>query len=289
MVAHPGKNLGPVSSSNPVELLRQLQLAIRKWRAIYSIYFQDGIAYRASGLIWVMTDVATGAVMPLVWATAAGSGLIQGFNAGDFVLYYLCLLLLQSFVTSHMLWDLAVEIREGQFSTMLLRPIGLLQLMFFRNLAWRCIRPFLFLPFFILLLWAYRGYLGEVHLFLGWQFWVVLILGHVLSFIFVMALALIALWTQEALAIFELYYVPMLFLSGQLFPIALLPGWAKNIAYLTPFYFTTGAPTELIVGRMSLDRVPSVIAIQLAWIAGSYLGWRILWAKGLRHYTGVGM
>ncbi|MFI5387883.1 MAG: ABC transporter permease, partial [Fimbriimonadales bacterium] len=206
---------------------------LRKWRAIFSIYFQDGIAYRASGLIWILTDLVTAVTMPLVWASAnTGGGTIRGFTTSNFVLYYLCLLLLGSFITSHIMWDLAMEIKEGQFSAMLVRPVSFYQFTFLRNLSWRIIRTGLFFPFFIALLWAYRGYLGGAHVFVGWEFWASLVLGHLVSFTTVMMMSMLALFTQEAMSIFELYYVPMLFLSGQLFPISLLPDWARFLGKL---------------------------------------------------------
>jgi ABC-2 type transport system permease protein len=263
---------------------------LRKWRAIFSIYFQDGIAYRASGLIWILTDLVTAVTMPLVWARAGGaSGKIQGFTTSDFVLYYLCLLLLGSFVTCHIMWEIAMEIKEGQFSTMLVRPVSFYQFTFLRNLSWRIIRTSLFLPFFVILLWAYRDYLHNSHVYIGWEFWVCLLLGHLVSFTTVMMMSMLALFTQEAMAIFELYYVPMLFLSGQLFPISVLPPWAQVVGKLLPFYYTTGAPTEVLIGRVSGVAALQTIGAQLVWIGVAYGMSRVLWAKGLRHYTGVGM
>lgn len=273
------------ATTHPNALLRRL----RKWWAVFAIYFQDGIAYRASGLIWITTDLVTAVTMPLVWASAAKGGYIQGFSASDFVVYYLAMLLIASFVTSHIMWELATEIREGQFSTFLVRPIGFIEFTFFRNLSWRLLRPVLFLPFFVLLLWAYRGFLGEVQLNLGWEFWASLILGHLVSYFFVVAMSMLALFVQEASSIFELYYFPMLFLSGQVFPVALLPDWARHLAKVFPFYFTSGAPTEILVGRVEASAVPSILIAQVGWIVGSAVAARILWARGLRCYTGVGM
>jgi ABC-2 type transport system permease protein len=104
-----------------------------------------------------------------------------------------------------------------------------------------------------------------------------------------MMMSMLALFTQEAMAIFELYYVPMLFLSGQLFPISVLPPWAMFLGKLFPFYYTTGAPTEILIGRVKGNEALQTIGMQLLWIAIAYLVSRILWAKGLKHYTGVGM
>jgi ABC-2 type transport system permease protein len=266
-----------------------MQSTLRKWRAVFGIYFQEGLAYRASGLIWIMTDLTTAVTMPLVWARASSAGAIQGFSASDFVLYYLCMLLLGSFITSHIMWELAMEIKEGQFSTALLRPISFFQLTFFRNLSWRIIRTSLFAPIFVGLLWAYSGYLGGARVYLGWEFWVALLLGHMVSFTFVLMMSMIALFTQEAMSIFELYYVPMLFLSGQLFPISLLPEWASSLARLFPFYYTLGAPTEILIGRLSGTAAVQALGGQVVWIFLAYLMAKVLWARGLRHYTAVGM
>ncbi|MBX7133392.1 MAG: ABC-2 family transporter protein [Fimbriimonadaceae bacterium] len=262
---------------------------LRHWRALFSIYIQDGLAYKASGFIWVLTDVATAATMPLVWAAAAGTGTIGGFDRQGFVLYYLTMLLISCFVTCHYMWEISWEIKEGYFSTYLVRPISYMQFMFVRNFAWRIVRTMIFFPLFLLLVYAYGGFLGGSTLYLGWQVWLAIFLGHVLSFVFVMAMGMLALFVQEANAIFELYYIPMLFLSGNLFPVSLLPDWARNLSALFPFYYTTGFPTELAIGRIQPDQCYQNIAIQCAWIGFSVVMQRVLWGFGLRHYTGVGM
>jgi ABC-2 type transport system permease protein len=263
---------------------------MRKWRAIFSIYFQDGLAYRASGLIWITTDLVTAVTMPLVWATASkAGGQIAGFTSSNFVMYYLCMLLVGSFVTSHMMWDIAMEAKEGQFSNALLRPISFYQLTFLRNLSWRVIRLSLFAPFFLLLLFLYRGFLGETHLYMGWEFWISVLMGHLLSFNFVVMMGLLALYTEEAMSLFELYYIPMLFLSGQLFPISVMPNWAQTISRSLPFYFTTGAPTEILIGRVSGERLLGTLGMQLFWVVACYLGFRFMWSRGLKHYTAVGL
>lgn len=267
-----------------------MAIALRKWKAVFGIYFQDGLAYRASGLIWILTDLVTAITMPLVWARAtSANGVIAGFSQSDFVLYYLCQLLIGSFITSHMMWEIAMEVKEGQFSSQLVRPISFFQFTFLRNLSWRIIRTGLFAPFFVVLLFLYRGYLTDAHVYLGWEFWLSMFLGHLVSFSTVLMMAMLALFTQEVMSIFELYYVPMLFLSGQLFPVAVLPGWAAELSRWLPFYYTTGGPTEILVGRITGPDVYRVLIMQAAWIVVCSLLGKLLWTKGLKHYTGVGM
>lgn len=271
-----------------------MQLAIsprtlRKWWAAFVIYFQDGLAYRASGLIWVMTDVTTAVTMPLVWSSASGGRSIGGFSGADFVLYYLSMLMMGCFITSHMMWDLANDIKEGNFSTSLLRPIGIYEITFFRNLAWRILRSCIFFPIFLILLFAYRGFLIHSEMHIDGLFLVALIGGHVVSFFFMMMMSAVALFVEEVYSIFELQYVPLLFLSGQLFPVTLMPTWALKLAHILPFYYTTGVPTEILVGRLSGSDAMSAIGGQVFWIVFCLLLGRYLWNRGLRQYSGVGM
>ena len=262
---------------------------LRKWRAMFSVFLQDGLAYRAQGLIWIMTDVSLAVTMPLVWISATKGGSIQGFAAGDFVSYYLGVLLINQFVQSHFMWDVATEIKEGVFSAQIVRPVNWLEFMLVRNFTWRCIRLSLFLPWFLLFVFIYRNYLGGAELYLGWQFWASVALGHMVSVMTVLSMSLIALFVQEAWSIFEIYYLPMLFLSGQLFPVALYPPWARNLADWLPFHYTVGSPTEILVSRTPVAQMGHVLLAQAAWVLVMSLAFRFMWRFGLKHYTGVGM
>jgi ABC-2 type transport system permease protein len=261
----------------------------KKWRALFVIYFQEAIAYRASGFIWILTDIVTAVTMPLVWANASHGKPIAGFSTGDFVHYYLCLLMIQNLVQTHIMWDLSMEIKEGQFSAALVRPVSFFQVSFMRNASWRIMRAILFTPVFVTLLFAYRHMLGDTQLFYGWQFWTSVILGHCISFTFAMFLTTFALFVQEAQSIFELHYLPMMFLSGQLFPIGLMPNWVKAVGNFFPFYYTTGAPTEILIGKIPGSGSEQVLLIQMAWVFGLYVLYRIFVGQGLKHYTAVGM
>ncbi|MCW5939587.1 MAG: ABC-2 family transporter protein [Fimbriimonadaceae bacterium] len=266
------------------------------WRAMWRqtlglirIYIADGLAYRASGVIWVLTDVASAVTMPLVWLAASRGGPIAGYSSSDLVLYYLCLLMLTSFIMCHFMWEISFEIREGMFSAHIIRPVSYMHFILSRNLAWRVVRSLIFLPFFLAILYFYLGAVEGKSVYLGWELWASVVLGHLVSVVFVTALAMIALFTQEAQSIFELYYFPMLFLSGQLFPIALLPDWVRGLAVVFPFYYTTGVPTEIMVGRLAGPAAWQAMGIQVVWIGVSYVLFRVLFAKGTRHYAGVGM
>ena len=266
-----------------------LALSIRQWKALLAIYWQDGLAYRAQGFIWLLTDVVTAIIMPQVWIAAGKGQAIQGFTPGDFVVYYLFMLLLTSFITSHFMWDISYEIREGIIANHLVRPISYFQFTFVRNLAWRTVRAGLFLPLMLMFGWFYLPHISNLTLYPTPQFFLAVILGHTLSLTFVLAMSMIALFTQEAQSIFELYYAPFLFLSGQIFPVDIMPVWVKSVALWTPFYYTVAAPTEMLIGKITPDKAWPIILAQIAWIAGSYLLYRVLFQAGMKRYASVGL
>lgn len=227
--------------------------------------------------------------MPLVWIAASKGGQINGYSSGDFVTYYLCVLLLNQFVQSHFMWDVAFEVKEGVFSSQIVRPIPWLEFMLLRNFMWRCIRLCLFVPWFILFAILYRSQMGGAEFSFGWTFWISFLLGHCVSVMTVLTLALLALFVQEAQSLFEIYYLPMLFLSGQMFPVAMYPGWVQTIAAWLPFYYTVGAPTEILTSRTTGSDALQVICIQVVWVIGLIVAHKIMWRFGLKHYSGVGM
>jgi len=266
-----------------------LALTLRQMKAMISIYIQEGFAYRASGVIWILTDMGTAVTMPFLWIAAAGSGSIQGFTAADFVAYYTVMLFVSSFVQSHFMWEIGYEVREGIFSSQLIRPMNWYAFMLARNIAWRVVRTFYFIPFAIAMCAMFWPWISSANYYWGWEVWVLLILGHFTSVCFVMAMGLIALFTQETDSIFGLYYFPMLFLSGRMFPVDVMPDWVKMLAVFSPFYYTTGAPTEAILGRATAPQMYAAMGWQVLWIALCYVAYRVIWARGLRQYTGVGM
>jgi ABC-2 type transport system permease protein len=277
-----------------------MPIALRKWTALYSIYFQESIAYRASMFIWTLTDAVPASIMPLVWLAAyatrvgqaTGSGgapTIAGFTPGQMVTYYMVMLLFSNFIVCHFMWDMAVEIKEGVWNVLLVRPVSIFETYLMRNLSWRVVRSLVFIPLFVGLVIAYGRLISGTTLYLGWELWVAVVLGHVLSFCFVFAMGLIALWVQEVHSIFGLYYIPMLFMSGQIVPPQVLPKWAYTVGLLFPFYYTTALPTEIAIGRVQPAAGHNAILVQILWIVICWLGAKVLWRAGIKQYTGVGM
>lgn len=261
---------------------------LRKLFAIFKVYLSECFAYPASSFIWVLADAQAAIILPAVWLAASGpSGSIGGMSHSELVSYYLCSMMVSQFVICHLLWDIAWEIREGQFSTLLTRPISMFSYSVARNLSWRITKSVLFIPLLLLVALLYGG-IASSNLKFGWEFWLALIGAHTLSFVAAYCVAMIALWTTEFESVFRMYYIPELFLSGRLLPLATLPDWAQAVASFLPFQLTVSFPVQALMGSLRTEDFVRSYVMQWAWIGAFALLGKVLYSRGLRQYTGFG-
>ena len=115
-----------------------------------------------------------------------------------------------------------------------------------------------------------------------------LLLAFVVRFLIEWTLALAAFWTTRVSAINQTYFVLMLFLSGQIAPLTLLPSPVQVVAGILPFRWMIGFPVELLLGRLTLAETLTGLGIQFAWLLISFVLLRIIWRAGVQIYSAVG-
>ena len=184
-------------------------------RAILKIYAKEGLAYPANWMIWILTDASSAFLMPIVFTSSMAGSSLGGFSASQFFVYYGVMFFVSCFVTCHFMWELGFEIKDGIFTSHMIKPISYFQYTLLRNLSWRVVRLGFAAPLFAFYLVLFGSRIDWSGVHFPWQFWVSVLLGHLVSYTFVMAFAMLALFVQETAAIFELYYFPMLFLSNR--------------------------------------------------------------------------
>lgn len=86
---------------------------------------------------------------------------------------------------------------------------------------------------------------------------------------------------QEGVLITQLFYFPMLFLSGVTFPITAFPLWLQTVTQFIPMtYFTTGLQPILSGRETLLDNAASAGALALTTVVGTFLAVKLFrWEK----------
>ncbi len=264
-------------------------VSISKLSAVFWIYLKECFAYPAASFMWVLIETSSALILPAVWIAAVGpSGMVAGMNQAQIVAYYVVTATLSQFIVCHIMWDIAWDIREGFFTSFMLRPMSFFWMSAARNLSWRITKIALFVPLLWVMLIGYRGTVFP-GLNLGSTFWLSVALAHTLSFAIAYCLAMIPFWTTEFHNIIRLYYVPELFLSGRLLPLESMPVWLQNVTHWLPFPYTIAFPAELALGRLPAIQVQQGLIMQTFYIVFFVLLGNVLFERGIKHYTGVGM
>lgn len=263
---------------------------------LHGIYFQQlktsiasMLQYRAALVIWLIGNILEPLIYLVVWSTVSGSsgGSIGGYGTRDFAAYYIVLMIVNQMTFSWVMYYFDYRIREGTFSAILLHPVHPIHSDIADNLSFKTVT----LP----VIGAAAAVLAAVFhpafkpmSWLSLAFIPALILAFLVRFLIEWTVALAAFWTTRVTAINQIYYMAVLFFSGQIAPLALLPGPLRVVATILPFRWTVGFPVELILGRLTPVQVTTGLAVQTAWLLAALVILKFAWRASLKNYSAVG-
>jgi ABC-2 type transport system permease protein len=250
---------------------------------------QSQFQYRAAVYAYMAALVVEPVIYLVVWTTIADSqgGSVNGLTSQDLAAYYVVWTLVRGWNVVFTPFGWEWRIREGEFSTALLRPQHPIHF----ELAWWAGQKLVWLvfyaPVFVVLLLVFKPALhprpAELAAF-ALAIWGAYVIRTINNFI----LGMITVWTTRAAAIFELWFLSELLLSGRLVPLQLMPGWVQSLSSWFPFKWTFFFPIETLAGDLTNSELLRGLGIQLLWIAICALAMRIVWRVAARHYTAVG-
>jgi viologen exporter family transport system permease protein len=255
----------------------------------FRITLASFVQYRASIFIYMLWHVLEPVIYLVVWSTVSRSrqGSVGGYGTGDFVAYFIAVMVVNHLTYTWVFYEFDYRIRHGSLSLALLRPLHPIHTDIVDNLSSKLITLPMMLAAAVLL-----GLLfGPTLRWVPWSlaaFVPALALAVLLRFLVEWTLALAAFWTTRMSAVIQGYYMLLLFLSGQMAPLALLPQPVQRVASALPFRWMVSFPVELALGRLTPAQALAGLGMQAVWLAASALVLRSVWRAGLRIYSAVG-
>jgi ABC-2 type transport system permease protein len=92
-------------------------------------------------------------------------------------------------------------------------------------------------------------------------------LGVVVSFGGRLLVSLAAFWLVDVRGLLTLYVLTSNVLCGLLVPVHFLPGWARTVAYATPFPSVLQTPVDIVTERSTGTAALGLLAVQVWWAA----------------------
>jgi ABC-2 type transport system permease protein len=267
---------------------------LKKYWHVIGIGIQNNLTYRFNYLTRTLFSFIPLFAMLSLWRTiytSHGDGhALAGYTEAQMIFYYMMVAIVDVFTAvNEDDWQIAADIREGNISQFLLKPIDYLWYrlcLFFAGritfIAMACVPLAVFI-------FCFRNYfVAPVNGTAMLAFPISLLLTALLQFFTSYAMAMLAFWLLEISTLIFILFAFEYMASGHLFPLDLLPVWLQHVLYFTPFPYQLYVPIGIYMGKIvGMDLWLGLLA-QFAWVMLAYLFARFMWARGIKKYAAFG-
>lgn len=265
---------------------------MRKYFKVFDIGLQNTFVYRWNFLLRSLFGLFPLLGTIFIWGAifeAKGGG-INNFDYAATVFYFLLVMLLDNLVTpTDDEWQVAADIRDGLMNAFLVKPMNYLVYRLALFLSNRLLYTFVTLPVMIGVFIVFRQYLvWPTSPETWWLAFISVALAALLQFFIAYCIAMLAFWMLEISTVVFILYSFEYFLSGHMFPLALMPAPVLTVIKLLPFPYEMYFPIAIFMGQVRGTEIWQGLAIQVCWVILCWWGTTMLWRFGLRRYQAVG-
>ena len=262
---------------------------------IFSLELRKQMSYRVD--FWVnsvFAFLAAMAVMYYLWLSIyQGSGReeIGGYSLGAMVLYYLLVILFGRLVRgSQQMMTIATDIYDGSLSRYQLYPAPYLAFKYAEHLgallpvATQIALFFLLAPLFVDLP-------PQIHLTPGHIIAALLVIGlaNLLYFLLILPLQLVAFWADNVWSLVVMLHFIGALLGGAMLPLELFPPQLARVLPVLPFFYLYYFPVQVLQGQIGWPALGKGLLVMSCWMAAMALLGALIWRRGQKRYTGVGI
>ncbi len=266
---------------------------MKKYLHVLNIGIQNQLVYRVNFLFRacfsLLPLIATISLWKTVFSGEEGK-MVGGYTLAQMVSYYLVVTLVDMLTAvNEDDWQIAADIRDGNISQFLVKPIDYLKYRLCLFLAGRAIYTAVALIPVALFIFVQREYFvapadGAT---VAW-FMLSIVMTALLQFFTSYAMALLAFWVLEVSTFIFILFAFEYIAGGHLFPLDILPPAVSQVLAFTPFPYQLFFPVSIYVGKSTGAALYQGLAIQFMWVVVAYLFARFMWARGIRKYSAVG-
>ncbi len=265
---------------------------MKKYWHVIGIGIQNNLTYRVNYLTRTLFSFIPLFAMLSLWRTiyAGQGGAISGYTMAQMISYYLLVAVVDVLTAvNEDDWQIAADIREGNISQFLLKPVDYvwfrLSLFISGRIAFMAVA---LVPLAIFIACFGHYFVLPVNGTACIAFFFSLILTALLQFFISYAMAMLAFWVLEVSTFIFILFAFEYIASGHMFPLDVLPPALKHALFFTPFPYQMYFPVSIYMGKISGPDLWQGMLIQAGWVLLAYTFARFMWNRGVRHYGAFG-
>jgi ABC-2 type transport system permease protein len=285
--------LDTVAPPPAITARRTVRGTIRKYLNIFRVSLTERLTYRGDFLLGTVLRFLPVATTILLWEAifaGAETDSLGGFSRRQMIAYLLLIHISRMFSSMPGLsGGISRDIREGTLKKYLLQPLDMVAyLLSYRaahKVAYITTSALPYAGLFFVCRHYFEGFPDPLT-FLGYL--ASLLLSFLIGFYFDACVGMLGFWFLEVTSLLWVITTLNYFISGQMIPLDLLPGWAAGLLKALPFQYLAYFPAVVFLGKVKGAALVQGLLIELAWAVVFMLITRWLYARGLRHYSAFG-
>jgi ABC-2 type transport system permease protein len=265
---------------------------MKKYWHVINIGIQNTLVYRVNFLFRSSFSlIPLFATISLWRAIYAGKeGDIAGYSLAQMISYYLVVTIVDSLTAvTEDDWQIAADIKDGNISQFLLKPMDYLAYRLCLYGAGRLIYTACALaPVTVFILAQSRYFQPPPDAAALGVFAVSLVLTGLLQFLISFTMALLAFWVLDVSTFIFILFAFEYIAGGHLFPLDVLPPAVNQALHFTPFPYLLFFPVNIYLGRVTGEALWQGLIVQACWVLAAFVLARVVWSRGIRKYSAVG-
>jgi len=267
---------------------------VKKYWHVLNIGIQNSLTYRVNFLFRIVFGfvplLATIYLWRAIYAGKQTGAIIADYTLSQMTCYYLVVTIVDVLTAvSEDDWQIAADIKDGNISQFLLKPLNYLNyrlcLFFSGRLIYLVVSA---IPLGLFIFCERKYFILPADALTFGVFMISALLTALLQFFTSYAMAMLAFWVLEVSTFIFILYAFEYLASGHLFPLDILPPVMEKLLFFTPFPYQMYFPVSVYMGRTTGNALAQGLVIQALWVAAAYGLARFAWNRGIRRYSAVG-
>ena len=276
------------------DTLAATRRAMKKYWHVINIGIQNNLTYRFNFLARAVFGLIPLIAMLYVWQkiySGNGAGSTVGtYSLAQMISYYLLTTVVDALTAvNEDDWQIATDIKDGNISQFLLKPIDYLWYRLCLFLSGRV--TYLAVaatPLTIFILYLHQYFLPPPNWTAFGAFLISTVLTALLQFFMSYTMAMLAFWVLEVSTFIFILFAFEYLASGHLFPLDILPRGLEQVLFFTPFPYQLYFPVSIYMGKATGMEMIRGLLIQALWVIAAYGMARFAWRRGIKKYSAVG-